>query len=51
LKSEQVIDDVWLEEKMRDLLASMLRIQQALSGETGNLPAIRPSTGKSFGVA
>ena len=43
-KSEAVIDDEWLEEKLRDLLASMLHSQYLLKREINNLPALRAST-------
>jgi AraC-like DNA-binding protein len=43
-KAEQIIDDGWLEEKLRKLLASMLASQRALKREVGNLPALRAST-------
>lgn len=43
-KSQAMIDDGWLEEKLRGLLASMLASQRSLKREVGNLPASRAST-------
>jgi len=43
-KGEAAIDDVWLEERLRELLAAMLTSQNALKREVGNLPAARAST-------
>jgi AraC-like DNA-binding protein len=43
-KSEEPIRDGWLEEKLRELLASMLSSQRSLRREIGNLPAVRAST-------
>ena len=43
-KGEKMIEDGWLEEKLRELLASMLASQRVLKREIGNLPAIRAST-------
>ena len=43
-KSEEPIQDGWLEEKLRELLASMLSSQRSLRREIGNLPAVRAST-------
>jgi AraC family transcriptional regulator len=43
-KSTEVIDDGWLEENMRDLLAAMWRKQHAVRREVGNLPAVRAAT-------
>jgi AraC-like DNA-binding protein len=43
-KGKEIIDDQWLEEKLRELLASMLRTQRVVKRETDNLPAIRAST-------
>jgi len=43
-KGEETIEDGWLEEKLRELLASMLATQQALKHDVGNLPAARAST-------
>lgn len=43
-KAEAVIEDGWLEEKLRDLLESMLSTQYSLKRELGNLSAVRAST-------
>jgi AraC-like DNA-binding protein len=43
-RGEQVIEDEWLEEKLRELLAAMLGTQPAVKRETENLPAVRAST-------
>jgi len=43
-KSEETIQDGWLEEKLRKLLASMLCSQRSLKHQVGNLPAVRAST-------
>jgi AraC family transcriptional regulator len=43
-KSPRAIDDGWLEEQLRDLLAAMLSSQRALQRDIGNLPAARAST-------
>ena len=43
-KAQEIIDDEWLEEKLRELLASMLRTQGVVKRETDNLPAVRAST-------
>ena len=43
-KCEETIEDGWLEEKLRELLASMLASQDALKRDIGNLPAVRAST-------
>ena len=43
-KGNEVIDDEWLEEKLRELLASMLRTQGVIRRETDDLPAVRAST-------
>ena len=43
-KSKAVIDDGWLEEKLRELLASMLQTQYVLKRDVGNLPAARAAT-------
>jgi len=43
-RGKEVIGDEWLEEKLRELLASMLGTQSALKRETDNLPAVRAST-------
>ena len=44
LKGQHTIEDGWLEEKLRELLAAMLASQQTLKREVGNLPAARTST-------
>ena len=44
LKSKRVIEDSWLEEKLRELLASMLESQYSLKHEVANLPAVRAAT-------
>jgi len=43
-KGKEAMDDEWLEEKLRELLASMLWTQRAVQCETDNLPAVRAST-------
>ena len=43
-KGTQTIEDGWLEEKLRELLAAMLASQRTLKREIGNLPAARAST-------
>lgn len=43
-KSDALIHDGWLEERLRELLAAMLANQNALEGEVENLPATRAST-------
>src|SRR4029077_18618646 len=43
-ESEQTIQDGWLEEKLRELLASLLSSLRSLNREVGNLPAVRAST-------
>jgi AraC family transcriptional regulator len=43
-KGEAVIDDGWLEEKLRELLESMLFSQRSVKRELGNLAAVRAST-------
>jgi len=43
-KGEETIQDGWLEEKLRELLASMLASQRSLKHEISNLPAVRAST-------
>jgi len=43
-KGEAVIDDGWLEEKLRELLESMLLSQRSIKREFGNLAAVRAST-------
>jgi AraC-like DNA-binding protein len=43
-KGNALIDDGWLEERLRELLAAMLASQHALKRDVGNLPAERVST-------
>ena len=43
-KGEETIQDGWLEEKLRKLLASMLSSQRSLKHRVDNLPAARAST-------
>jgi AraC-like DNA-binding protein len=43
-KSGDSIDDNWLEEKLRELLAAMLQSQEAVKRQTDGLPAVRAST-------
>jgi AraC family transcriptional regulator len=43
-KGEAMMSDGWLEEKLRELLASMLHSQRSLKREINNLPAVRAST-------
>jgi AraC family transcriptional regulator len=43
-KGKQTIEDGWLEEKLRELLAAMLASQNALNREVSTLPAVRAST-------
>ena len=43
-KGKHTIEDGWLEEKLRELLAAMLASQHALKREVSTLPAVRPST-------
>lgn len=43
-RRKEVIEDEWLEEKLRELLAAMLGTQHAVRRETDNLPAVRAST-------
>jgi AraC family transcriptional regulator len=43
-KSGETIEDEWLEEKLRALLASMLRTQSLIKRGTDELPALRAST-------
>ena len=43
-KGEETIQDGWLEEKLRTLLASMLSSQRSLKHRVDNLPAERAST-------
>lgn len=43
-KSTEVIDDCWLEEKLRELLGAMVESQAGLKRASGALPAARAST-------
>jgi AraC family transcriptional regulator len=43
-KAKEAIDDGWLEEKLRNLLAAMLSSQHSIKSEVGHLPAARAST-------
>jgi AraC family transcriptional regulator len=43
-KARHSIDDTWLEEKLRGLLAAMLKIQNTVKRQTNELPAVRAST-------
>jgi AraC-like DNA-binding protein len=43
-KGEETIDDGWLEEKLRELLASMLASQRSLKHRVADLPAVRAAT-------
>jgi AraC-like DNA-binding protein len=43
-KSRELVDDNWLEEKLRALLAAMLESQDAVKRQTDDLPAMRAST-------
>jgi AraC-like DNA-binding protein len=43
-KGKRTIEDGWLEEKLRELLAAMLASQQALKRDVSTLPAVRAST-------
>jgi AraC family transcriptional regulator len=44
LKSRQMIDDAWLEERLRELLASMLITQAHIRFQVAGLPAVRAAT-------
>lgn len=44
LKSRELIDDNWLEEKLRKLLAAMFESQNAVRRNTDELPAVHAST-------
>jgi AraC family transcriptional regulator len=44
VKSRGPIEDSWLEEKLRELLAAMLQSQDAVKRQTNGLPAVRAST-------
>jgi AraC family transcriptional regulator len=43
-RRNEIIEDEWLEEKLRELLASMLGAQGAVKREADSLPAVRAST-------
>ena len=43
-KSRELIDDNWLEEKLRELLTAMLESQNVVKRQTDELPAVRAST-------
>src|SRR5256714_3387490 len=43
-KNREMIEDDWLEEKLRELLAAMLQSQDAVRRQTDELPALRAST-------
>jgi AraC family transcriptional regulator len=43
-KGAKIIEDGWLEEKLRRLLATMLHSQEAVKRQTDELPAVRVST-------
>ena len=43
-KSPQPMEDSWVEERLRDLLAAMLTSQHSIRREVGNLPAVRAAT-------
>ena len=43
-KSKDIIEDGWLDERLRELLASMLASQNAVKFKIDNLPATRPAT-------
>jgi AraC family transcriptional regulator len=43
-KGQEPIEDTWLEEKLRKLLAAMLETQASVKRETEGLPAVRAST-------
>jgi AraC family transcriptional regulator len=43
-RSSDVIQDNWLEEKLRELLAAMIQTQTGVKRQTDALPAARPST-------
>lgn len=47
-KSRDLIDDNWLEEKLRELLAAMLQSQDGVKRQTEALPAVRASTRKEL---
>jgi AraC family transcriptional regulator len=43
-RGKEVIEDEWLEEKLRELLVSMLGTQFAVKRQSDNLPAVRAAT-------
>jgi AraC-like DNA-binding protein len=43
-KGRELIEDNWLEEKLRELLAAMLQSQDAVKRQSDQLPALRAST-------
>jgi AraC family transcriptional regulator len=47
-KGNDAIEDSWLEERLRELLAAMLASQQALKREVSTLSAVRASTRKEL---
>jgi AraC family transcriptional regulator len=47
-KSPDLINDNWLEEKLRELLAAMLQSQGVVKRQTEALPAVRASTRKEL---
>jgi len=48
-KRRELIQDDWLEEKLRELLAAMLQTQETVKHETDALPALRASTREELG--
>ena len=46
-KADELIDDGWLEERLRELLSSMLAPQNTVKREIRNLPTARASTASS----
>ena len=48
-KRREIIQDDWLEEKLRELLAAMLQTQETVKHETDALPALRASTREELG--
>jgi AraC family transcriptional regulator len=43
-KSDEVVEDIWLEERLRELLAAMLQTQDTVTRQIQLLPAVRAST-------
>src|SRR5205823_7099736 len=43
-KDGETIDDIWLEERLRGLLAALLKMQDAVKRKTDGLPAARAAT-------